>query len=446
MGLKATHFVVLLLHATLLSDICWHCDNGGYLDQLKSAVLAITSLEGIDVASLAVPLGFWLLVAATMMAYLAAGTSDPGFVACDSAAPAAASSAPPSGPLVALAAGAALAGSLAGGRLSQGSERLLPTLDEEAGASLIADAASGGEGESAREVELSAAQGVGTAQKTPGGVTFVYEPDDDEESGGAAAEVNAGTDFRPLADGDSSSLGSEDVSEQDRECKICRLIKPIRAKHCHECGRCVRTHDHHCPWIANCVGEYNRMLFFWFVVLQATEALLVLRQGFTCVTRGNRSHDDVPVPLLLGLLLIGVFSCMLPSLAATHAWLAAVNLTTWEFMRWRRIPYLRHLSPDGGSPFSKSLTSNMLLYCCTGRCLGPCARVRALCGRIANCFGSRCPALARSSLVGWMCGFCRGPPLRLLGPSGEILWQVGPQKVPLALRSQCCDCYFPPGA
>jgi len=93
-----------------------------------------------------------------------------------------------------------------------------------------------------------------------------------------------------------AALGKEAVSEsvparfvnvngaviKQRWCTTCRVYRPLRAKHCFECGRCVRTHDHHCPWIANCVGEANRALFFWFVALQGVEAWWVLSQQGRC--------------------------------------------------------------------------------------------------------------------------------------------------------------------
>ena len=37
------------------------------------------------------------------------------------------------------------------------------------------------------------------------------------------------------------------------------------------CNRCVRTYDHHCPWIGTCCGEDNRPYFLTFVFLQWLE-------------------------------------------------------------------------------------------------------------------------------------------------------------------------------
>uniref|UniRef100_A0A5K3FHW4 Palmitoyltransferase n=1 Tax=Mesocestoides corti TaxID=53468 RepID=A0A5K3FHW4_MESCO len=46
-------------------------------------------------------------------------------------------------------------------------------------------------------------------------------------------------------------------------CHTCGCVKPIRAKHCGLCNRCVRVMDHHCPVTDNCVGEDNRV---WFLL------------------------------------------------------------------------------------------------------------------------------------------------------------------------------------
>ena len=48
-------------------------------------------------------------------------------------------------------------------------------------------------------------------------------------------------------------------------CIKCSIWRPQRAHHCKTCLRCVLTFDHHCPWIANCVGYHNHKNFLQFL-------------------------------------------------------------------------------------------------------------------------------------------------------------------------------------
>jgi hypothetical protein len=53
---------------------------------------------------------------------------------------------------------------------------------------------------------------------------------------------------------------------EPRYCTECNLDQPLRTKHCKVCERCVSTHDHHCPWVGNCVAQRNRPTFFAFIL------------------------------------------------------------------------------------------------------------------------------------------------------------------------------------
>lgn len=46
-----------------------------------------------------------------------------------------------------------------------------------------------------------------------------------------------------------------------RVCKWCAVLKPDRTHHCRVCRGCILRMDHHCPWLANCVGWGNHKHF-----------------------------------------------------------------------------------------------------------------------------------------------------------------------------------------
>ncbi|PYH56187.1 zf-DHHC-domain-containing protein [Aspergillus niger CBS 101883] len=53
--------------------------------------------------------------------------------------------------------------------------------------------------------------------------------------------------------------------DEENFCVACMVRKPLRSKHCKRCGRCVAKHDHHCPWIDNCVGANNLRHFVLYI-------------------------------------------------------------------------------------------------------------------------------------------------------------------------------------
>jgi len=49
-------------------------------------------------------------------------------------------------------------------------------------------------------------------------------------------------------------------------CGRCGIARPERTHHCKVCDRCIVRMDHHCPWIANCVGFANYKHFILLIL------------------------------------------------------------------------------------------------------------------------------------------------------------------------------------
>uniref|UniRef100_A0A914E9L2 Palmitoyltransferase n=1 Tax=Acrobeloides nanus TaxID=290746 RepID=A0A914E9L2_9BILA len=77
----------------------------------------------------------------------------------------------------------------------------------------------------------------------------------------------------PMSDDDYSDESDTDVflkkpsfvGEDWSLCTKCESFRPPRAHHCRICRRCIRKMDHHCPWVNNCVGEFNQKHFLQFI-------------------------------------------------------------------------------------------------------------------------------------------------------------------------------------
>jgi len=149
------------------------------------------------------------------------------------------------------------------------------------------------------------------------------------------------------------------------QCTHCRALQVARAKHCYDCGRCVRRLDHHCWWLGNCVGVGNHRVFLGYLVCQAT---LICSFGLL-VTRGAyRSPMPLgPVPLLSGLgsvccvAMSSVLGLLSMSLLLFQCGLIARGETTWEHLRRERINAAAKLPPDV-RPYDRGPLRNCLSF------------------------------------------------------------------------------------
>lgn len=143
-----------------------------------------------------------------------------------------------------------------------------------------------------------------------------------------------------------------------RLCRVCKVFQPLRTKHCISCRRCVRRHDHHCPYLGQCVGERNHRWFFFFV---ATHAGLCIYTAYQY--SGAFSHEEdwnkwliKNFLLLFGTLLVVVGSFVFSILLACHTYLIVEGQTTWEYLSGPKITYL---ADDTTNPFDEGVLRNL---------------------------------------------------------------------------------------
>ena len=72
--------------------------------------------------------------------------------------------------------------------------------------------------------------------------------------------------WTPPAEDEEAAIGKSNSEKLRRFCRKCSAWKPERCHHCSVCGRCVLKMDHHCVWVANCVGAYNYKFFLLFLL------------------------------------------------------------------------------------------------------------------------------------------------------------------------------------
>ncbi|OJJ51231.1 hypothetical protein ASPZODRAFT_148552 [Penicilliopsis zonata CBS 506.65] len=140
-----------------------------------------------------------------------------------------------------------------------------------------------------------------------------------------------------------------------RFCKKCQCPKPDRAHHCSTCKRCVLKMDHHCPWLATCVGLHNYKAFLLFLIYTSVFCWVCFFVSAGWIWHEVFGPDDsgtldnfLPIGVVLLSILSGIIGLVLSGFTVWHISLALRGMTTIECLEKTR--YV--------SPLRKALNSH----------------------------------------------------------------------------------------
>ena len=161
-------------------------------------------------------------------------------------------------------------------------------------------------------------------------------------------------------------------------CKKCQNPRPPRAHHCKICKKCTLKMDHHCHWVANCVGYYNQKNFYQFLFYSTfgdiVGFLLLIHSFFNCNkdiksnvpsnVKINSAFELVyymwtPIQLLISSLCALAMSLGIGTLYYKQTKMLLNNQTTIEkkmFENWRECPYYE---PNQMKNFERVMGSNI---------------------------------------------------------------------------------------
>ena len=145
----------------------------------------------------------------------------------------------------------------------------------------------------------------------------------------------------PSHDHDSVPAITVSSSGAPRYCKKCHCRKPDRAHHCSTCRRCVLKMDHHCPWLATCVGLHNYKAFLLFLIYTCIFCWVCF--GATAhwvwsniLSDAQYTETLMPINVVLLAVISGIIGLVLTGFTAWHLSLATRGMTTIECLEKTR--------------------------------------------------------------------------------------------------------------
>ncbi|CAG9463311.1 unnamed protein product [Pedinophyceae sp. YPF-701] len=147
-------------------------------------------------------------------------------------------------------------------------------------------------------------------------------------------------------------------------CVSCRIVKPLRSKHCAVRDRCIEVFDHYCPWVGTTVAKGNRHYFLAFLwtglatmVLGAVLAGVRARSVVTGRARADHMGAHLGVVFFIVFDVLLMFSVGLLAMAQTNQ--VMHNVTTNELANWYRLPHFKDPRGRYRNPFDRGWRRNV---------------------------------------------------------------------------------------
>lgn len=126
-----------------------------------------------------------------------------------------------------------------------------------------------------------------------------------------------------------------------RYCKKCQTPKPDRTHHCSTCRRCVLKMDHHCPWLATCLGLRNYKAFVLFLIYTTLFCWVCLLSSARWVwvnlfEENQYLEDFAPVNIIMLAVISGIIGLVLTGFTGWHLYLCVRGQTTIECLEKTR--------------------------------------------------------------------------------------------------------------
>lgn len=145
------------------------------------------------------------------------------------------------------------------------------------------------------------------------------------------------------------------VAVEQKWCRECNFLRPLRAAHCYTCGLCVEELDHHCDVLGVCVGRRNIRFFALFLVsfCVAFEHAVVVWFTLVRAARGFFTFVALIFPAVL----------LLPVAIGVHgmAFFLLMNAAKNATLRER----IRRTWMNVGNPFSDGCLRNCGRFWCS---------------------------------------------------------------------------------